>query len=104
MRTVWDACTYNIADAGADHSAAVAPAATADAIPLPPQWITTSADEATGSGGWTAHRLPVCNQQTLAELEAQSVPRQVALIMARLSWSPTCSLPFQAPSFRHRSY
>lgn len=104
MRNIWNACKYDIADAGTDYSAAAALAATADAIPLPPQWVKMPADRAIGSGGWTDHRLPVCNQQTLAELEAQGVPRQVASIMARLACSLTCSLPPQALSFRHRPY
>ncbi len=43
----------------------------AGTVPLPPNWSAgTEAGDAC-----TMRRMPICNQQTLAEMEAQGVPR-----------------------------
>ncbi len=70
--------------AAASNSSGQAPAGSPDAeagrtIPLPPAWSSTAGTEAEGT--CTAHRLPICNQQTLAEMEAQGVPRFCAVIL-----------------------
>ena len=62
-------------------------------VSLPPNWTSEVGTEAGGT--YTTRRLPICNQQTLAEMEAQGVPRCCSAILA-----PICSVGIVAPLFR----
>ncbi len=59
--------------AGMARTAPGPPAAEVTMASLPPNWTSEAGNEAEGT--YTTRRLPVCNQQTLAEMEAQGVPR-----------------------------